>query len=73
MTLDCQTWLPDIGQSYAVMSTNQGVWVDARVRMGLNLQVTPKILPGGKVLIRVIPEVSTMVCGAPARARRICS
>ena len=29
--------------------------------VGVNLQVTPKIMPDGKVLMRVIPEVSSLV------------
>jgi type II secretory pathway component GspD/PulD (secretin) len=66
MTLDNQTALIQVGQDIplvagsfltgnSVVQTN----VDRRT-VGVNLQVTPKITPEGRVLMRVIPEVSSV-------------
>jgi type II secretory pathway component GspD/PulD (secretin) len=65
--LDNQTALLNVGQkvpynggSNATATGTISVNV-AYANIGVNLQLTPKIMPDGKVLMRVIPEVSSVV------------
>jgi type II secretory pathway component GspD/PulD (secretin) len=67
MTLDNQTAYINIGQDIPIVSgsnvTATGVISNNIVRrqVGVQLTVTPKIMPDGRVLMRVIPEVSSVV------------
>ena len=66
-TLDNQTALLNVGQNIPVLTSNTitatGLSTQniSRFNIGVNLQVTPKITPDGQVLMRVIPEVSSVV------------
>ncbi len=66
MTLDNQTAFINIGQDYPIVS---GVTLTAtglsqqsvlRVEVGVQITVTPKIQPDGRVLMRIIPEISSV-------------
>src|SRR5260370_29429550 len=67
MTLDNQTAYINIGQEIPIVTTSNvtatGVIsnnIDRR-QVGVQLTVTPKIMPDGRVLMRVIPEISSVV------------
>jgi general secretion pathway protein D len=67
MTLDNQTGYINIGQEYPIVTgsnvTATGVIsnnIDRR-QIGVQMTVTPKIMPDGRVLMRVIPEISSVV------------
>jgi type II secretion system protein D len=66
MTLDNQTAIINIGQDIPIVSTSNvtatGVISNSidRRNVGVIFQVTPKITPEGRVLMRVIPEVSSV-------------
>jgi type II secretion system protein D len=67
MTLDSQTAAVSIGQDVPIVgSTNvtaTGLVTTAvdRRNVGVLLRVTPRITPDGKVLMRVFPEISTVI------------
>ncbi len=67
MTLDGQTAKINIGQKYPFIGSSNvtatGIIqqnIDREV-VGVKLEVTPKIMPDGRVVMRVIPEVSSIV------------
>ncbi|MCS7045889.1 MAG: hypothetical protein NZO58_06000, partial [Gemmataceae bacterium] len=67
MTLDGQTAKVNFGTEYPIVQgstvTATGIIQQtiARPRVGVNLEVTPKIMPDGRVIMRVIPEVSSVI------------
>jgi len=67
MTLDNQTALINVGQDIPILSSSNvtatGIVtsnIDRRT-VGVIMQVTPRITPDGRVLMRVIPEISSVV------------
>src|SRR5207253_17889 len=66
MTLDNQTALINVGKDVPLVSssnvTSTGVISNDIIRrpVGVILQVTPKVSPDGRVLMRVTPEVSSV-------------
>ena len=67
MTLDNQTALINVGQEIPIVTSSNvtatGIVtsnIDRRT-VGVILQVTPKITPDGRVLMRVVPEISSVV------------
>ncbi len=66
MTLDNQTAFINIGQQYPIVSgvtiTATGLATQAitSTQVGVQITVTPKIMPDGRVLMRIIPEVSSV-------------
>lgn len=66
MTLDNQTAYMNVGQEIPILTnTTQSINgvtqnIDRR-RVGVILQVTPKITPDGRIVMRVIPEISSVV------------
>jgi type II secretion system protein D len=66
MTLDNQTAAVNIGQNVPVLAGTvvSGTGVSQqninRLDVGINLYVTPRITPDGRVLLRVAPEVSNV-------------
>jgi type II secretion system protein D len=67
MTLDNQTAFINVGQEIPIVTSTTLVAgglsqnnIDRR-QVGVQLTVTPKILPDGRVLMRVIPEISSVV------------
>ena len=65
MTLDNQTAIINVGQDVpllgqVVTNVNGNTQSIDRRNVGVIMQVTPKITPDGRVLMRVIPEVSSL-------------
>jgi type II secretion system protein D len=71
-TLDNQTALINIGQNIPIIGstsvTGTGTVIQSVIRqnVGVILQVTPRISPDGTVLMRVVPEVSSVAAISPA-------
>jgi type II secretory pathway component GspD/PulD (secretin) len=67
MTLDNQTATVNIGQNIPIVSstfvsaTGSATQSIERLNVGVNLQVTPRINPDGTVLMRVTPQISSVL------------
>lgn len=67
MTLDGQTAFINVGQEIPIVTSTTATatgFVQSNIdrrQVGVLLQVTPKIMPDGRVLMRVIPEISSVV------------
>src|SRR5205085_959020 len=71
MTLDNQTAFINVGQEIPIVTSTTLVAgglsqnnIDRR-QVGVQMTVTPKIMPDGRVLMRIIPEISSVAGQVP--------